>query len=86
MNGSNPREVSKNLIIEILSARAEELFHLVSEIIKERSVEQLVNGGYILTGGGSLIKDMTTLGEYILLSPCKVGYPESFWWNDQYHA
>lgn len=78
LNGSSPREVSKKLVTEILSARAEELFHLVSEIIKERSVEQMINGGYILTGGGSLINNMTTLGEYILLSPCKVGYPESF--------
>ena len=76
MSGSSPREIS--VITDILSARAEELYHLVSEIIKEQKIDAEINGGFILTGGGSLISDMTTLGEYILQAPCRVGYPIPF--------
>ena len=78
MSGSSPREISKKVITDILSARAEELYHLVSEIIKEQKIDAEINGGFIITGGGSLISDMTTLGEYILQAPCRVGYPIPF--------
>tara|TARA_B100000925_G_scaffold291731_1_gene281066 strand:+ start:5518 stop:6753 length:1236 start_codon:yes stop_codon:yes gene_type:complete len=78
ISGSTPREISKKVITEILSARAEELYYLVSQIVKEQEIDSDINGGFIITGGGSLVCDMTTLGEYILQAPCRVGYPIPF--------
>ena len=38
----------------------------------------MITGGYILTGGGALIRDLSDLGEYLLEKPVKVGYPLAF--------
>src|SRR5690606_35690605 len=46
--------------------------------IKERDIESEISGGIVLTGGGALIKGMPELGEYILMKPTKVGYPQPF--------
>lgn len=78
LSGTKPREVKLSVVAEVLGARAEELFDLISEIIKEKEIENEVSGGIVLTGGGALIKGMPELGEYILMKPTKVGYPQPF--------
>lgn len=78
LSGTKPREVKLSVVAEVLGARAEELFELISEIIKERGIECEISGGIVLTGGGALIKGMPELGEYILMKPTKVGYPQPF--------
>ena len=74
MNGTSAREVSSELISEILSVRAEELFRLVKDVIDERNLNDEINGGFIITGGGAMIKDLVTLGEFIFSRPCRVGF------------
>ncbi len=78
LSGTKPREVKLSVVAEVLGARAEELFDLISEIIKDKEIENEVSGGIVLTGGGALIKGMPELGEYILMKPTKVGYPQPF--------
>jgi cell division protein FtsA len=78
LNGTSPREVPSELISEILSARAEELFELIRDIIVEKNFEDEINGGVIITGGGAMIKDLTSLGEFSLQRPCRVGFPIPF--------
>ena len=38
----------------------------------------MINGGYVVTGGGALIKGLQELGEYVLEKPTKVGFPYPF--------
>ena len=76
--GTTPREVGLNIITNVLGARAEELFEIIKSIIVERSLQNDIIGGIVLTGGGSLIKGLDVLGEYIIEVPTKVGYPLSF--------
>jgi cell division protein FtsA len=78
LSGTKPREVQLSLIAKVLGARAEELFNIITGIIKERKMEDDITGGVVLTGGGALIKAMPELGEYILVRPTKVGYPAPF--------
>jgi len=78
LSGTKPREVKLSVVAEVLGARAEELFDLISEIIKDKEIDNEVSGGIVLTGGGALIKGMPELGEYILMKPTKVGYPQPF--------
>lgn len=78
MSGTKPREVQLSVIAQVLGARAEELFELVRIMIEEKKIENEVAGGFILTGGGALIKGMPELGEYILMRSCKIGYPLPF--------
>jgi cell division protein FtsA len=78
LSGTKPREVELSVITEVLSARAEELFEVIKDVVGEKFSAAEVNGGVILTGGGALIRGLPELGEYLLERPVKVGYPIPF--------
>lgn len=78
ISGTKPREVPLSYVAKVLGARAEELFSLINEQIIDKSLENEISGGIVLTGGGALIKGLPELGEYIIEKPTKVGYPIPF--------
>ena len=78
LSGTRPREVSMGYVAEVLGARAEELFQVVKEMILEKNLQDEITGGFVLTGGGALVKNLPELAEYILEKPVKVGYPQAF--------
>ncbi|WP_408098420.1 cell division protein FtsA [Peredibacter sp. HCB2-198] len=78
LSGTRPREVSLSFIAEVLGARAEELFSVVRELILEKNLQGEITGGFVLTGGGALIKNLPELAEFILEKPVKMGYPTAF--------
>lgn len=78
MQGSKRREVSSNLIAEILAARADEIFDLIKEILVEKELTDLLTAGIILTGGGALINGMPELAEYTFERNVRIGYPIPF--------
>jgi len=78
LSGTKAREVQLGQVAKVLGARAEEIFVIVKNIMKEKNLAELVTGGYIITGGGALIKDLAELGEYIMEKPTKIGYPRPF--------
>lgn len=78
LSGTRPREVSLGFIADVLGARAEELFHVIRELILEKNLQDEITGGFVLTGGGALIKHLPELAEYILEKPVKMGYPAAF--------
>ena len=78
LSGTKSREVKLSQVAEVLGARAEELFTVIKNIIEEKNLSLEITGGYVLTGGGALIKSMTELGEYLLERPTKRGYPTPF--------
>ena len=78
ISGTNPKEVPLDFIVEVLEARAVELFEIIGSIIVEKSPDHEFSGGIVLTGGGALVRGMPVLGEYIIERPTKIGYPFSF--------
>lgn len=78
LSGTKPREVQLSVVAEVLGARAEELFDVVRAMVDEKKLMNEVSGGFVLTGGGALIKGMPELGEYILMRSCKIGFPIPF--------
>ena len=78
MSGTKPREVQLSVVAEVLGARAEELFDVVRFMIDDKKLSSEIAGGFVLTGGGALIKGMPELGEYILMRSCKIGFPIPF--------
>ena len=78
LSGTKPREVRLGQVAEVLGARAEELFTVIKNQMEEKGLSDLVTGGYVITGGGALIKDLAELGEYLMDKPAKVGYPRAF--------
>jgi cell division protein FtsA len=78
LSGTRPREVSLSFIAEVLGARAEELFSVVRELVLEKNLQDVITGGFVLTGGGALVKHLPELAEYFLEKPVKMGYPAAF--------
>jgi cell division protein FtsA len=78
LTGTKPREVPVSLIAEILGARAEELFNVIKEVILEKNLQNEINGGFVLTGGGAMIKNLPEMAEYFFEKPVKLGYPAAF--------
>ncbi len=78
LSGTKPREVPMSFIAEILGARAEELFQVIREVIVEKNLQNEITGGFVLTGGGALIRNLSELAEYYLEKPVKIGYPMAF--------
>lgn len=78
LTGIKSREIPIGVIAEVLEARAEELFGIISNIIKERNLQDKIMGGVVITGGGALINGLTELAEFTLEKPVKVGYPTAF--------
>jgi len=73
--GTNPRDVELKMVSDILGARAEELFKLIKKVAEDSRTLNKITGGFVLTGGGSMIKGLPALGEFLLDFPTKVGYP-----------
>lgn len=78
LSGTRPREVSLSFVSEVLGARADELFQVIREVVLEKNLQGEITGGFVLTGGGALIKNLPELAEYILEKPVKLGYPAAF--------
>lgn len=78
LSDTKQREVKVGHIAEVLGARAEELFTIILDVLKEKNLDEMINGGYIITGGGALIKGLPELAEYVMEKPAKIGYPKPF--------
>jgi cell division protein FtsA len=78
ISGTKAREVQVSFVSTVLGQRAEELFTLVKNEIEDKHLSELISGGYVITGGGALIRDLVELAEFILERPCKIGYPIPF--------
>lgn len=75
LTGTRPKEVPQVAVAEVLGARAEELFNVIRDIITEKNLMPLITGGYVITGGGSLVRGLAELAEYTMEKPAKIGYP-----------
>jgi cell division protein FtsA len=69
--GRRPREARRGELIEILEARAEELFLYVLGEIQRAGMERNLYEGIVLTGGGSLLNGMCDVAERVL--NCQAG-------------
>lgn len=78
LSGTKPREVRLGQVSEVLGARAEELFDLVKKVIDDKNLNDEISGGYVITGGGALIRGLPELAEYVLERPAKRGFPTAF--------
>lgn len=72
--GRSPKEVSiKNLAL-VIQARVEEIFESVLYEIKSSGLEKKLNAGIVITGGGSQLKHLTMLVEFVTGMDARIGY------------
>lgn len=70
------REFSKETIFEIINARIEDIFNIVSANLYSLKFGHLIPSGVVITGGTSLLKDIGTVAERFFDSPVRIGYPK----------
>ena len=75
LQGRNAREISLKNLAAIIEARMTEIIeHVHFEIRNSGFSDQLI-GGVVLTGGGSQLRHVTQLFQYVTGLDCRVGYP-----------
>lgn len=67
--------VSKNMLEKIVSARCEEIFQMAKENIGKAGYDIAMPAGVVLTGGTSLLRDITKFAQSLVGVAARVGYP-----------
>jgi cell division protein FtsA len=76
LRGMNPKEISVKNLAAIIQARMSEILDFVSFHLKQVGLDtRLLNGGIILTGGGSQLKHLIQLTEYVTGLNARIGFP-----------
>ena len=75
VGGREPRELSRQLLAEILEPRVEEIFTLVNREIIKSGYEDLIASGVVITGGSAILPGMPELAEQIFDLPVRRGMP-----------
>lgn len=75
LRGREPKEISVRNLSSIVQARMEEIIEHVYYEIKNSGFEKKLIGGIVVTGGGSQLKHITQLFEYITGMDTRIGYP-----------
>ena len=74
--GEEPRIISEHEVSRYVEARMEEMFQLVNREILRADVESPISFSIVLTGGGALLKNITSLAEEVLGGRVKIGIPK----------
>ena len=75
LRGRPAKEIAVRNLSEIIGARYKEIIDLVYHEIKASGYENKLMTGVVLTGGGSLIKNLKQLVAYITGKETRIGYP-----------
>ena len=75
LKGRPPKEISMKNLANIIQARIEEIFEQVYFEIKASGYAKKLNGGIVITGGGSQLKFIKQLVEYVTGLDARIGYP-----------
>ena len=75
LKGRDPKEISIKNLAHIIQARMEEIIEHVIYEIKNSGYESQLIAGIVVTGGGSQLKHISQLFEYLTGKDTRVGYP-----------
>ena len=75
LRGRPPKEIAVRNLSEIIGARYKEIIDLVYHEIKASGYEHKLMTGIVITGGGSLIKNLKQLVAYVSGKETRIGYP-----------
>lgn len=69
------RELSKEILCDIMQPRAVELMQLVAQ--ETSSTKLQISGGVFLTGGGAMVRGLPEVAEQVFDAPTRAGFLES---------
>ncbi|MCA9540013.1 MAG: cell division protein FtsA [Myxococcales bacterium] len=77
VGGRKPRRIERQLLCQIVEARVDEIFHLVSEELHRLGYTEGLRGGAVLTGGTANLPGAIELAEHVLHMPAAKGEPKA---------
>jgi len=75
VGGRNPRNVSRQVLGEIIEPRIEEILGLAHREIVKSGYDDLLAAGVVLTGGTAILEGIAELAEQVFNVPVRKGYP-----------
>jgi len=75
LRGRSPKEISLKNLAHIIQARMEEIIEHIYYEIKNSGYENKLICGIVVTGGGSQLKHIAQLLEYVTGMDTRIGYP-----------
>jgi len=76
LRGMPAKEISVKNLANIIQARMSEILDFVTYHLKQIGMDnRQLNGGIVLTGGGSQLKHLIQLTEYVTGMPARIGLP-----------
>lgn len=75
LRGREPKEISVKNLASIIQARMEEIIEHVYYEIKSSGFERKLIAGIVITGGGSQLKHISQLVEFVTGMDTRIGYP-----------
>src|SRR6195952_3194295 len=76
LRGMPPKEISVKNLAHIIQARMSEILDFVTYHLKQVGLDnKMLNGGIILTGGGSQLKHLIQFTEYVTGLNARIGFP-----------
>jgi cell division protein FtsA len=76
LRGMPAKEISVKNLANIIQARMSEIMDFVTYHLKQVGLDnRMLNGGIVLTGGGSQLKHLIQLTEYVTGLNARIGYP-----------
>lgn len=78
LRGREPKEISIKNLSHIIQARLEEIIEHIYYEIKNSGYESKLIAGMVITGGGSQMKHIGQLFEYVTGMDTRIGYPNEY--------
>src|SRR5207253_8608985 len=75
VGGRKPRELSRQVLSEIIQPRVEEIFMLVARDLNRAGFEDAATAGVVVTGGTSILEGMPEVAEAVFSLPVRRGMP-----------
>jgi len=75
VGGRAPRTIVRSELVEIVQPRMAEMLGMIREQIDSKGYLNILGGGVVVTGGGSLLAGCAELATEIFNLPARVGYP-----------
>jgi cell division protein FtsA len=76
VGGRTPKQLSRQILCDMLQPRGEEIFQHIAEHINRINAGRQLSSGIILTGGAANLSGMAEIAEQVFDAPVRVGFPE----------